>query len=180
MVVSVLKTPTIIRVTPAAQSTSIWSRDLLAIPALEDLSLNVDGTQILQLHHQARENVWHYGAREGGRTLRMDVFLPSKHLQAPKTFPSKNPSKNLVFTENPYRHLLRTLLRSVRLHDPFGVHPRHNHAAFAPFLGQWATHGVIAALAHAIYDAESKDIVVVEVGVPTDTTPLHRETERAP
>ena len=28
------------------------------------------------------------------------------------TLPSKNPSKNLVFTENPYRHLLRTLLRS--------------------------------------------------------------------
>ena len=29
-----------------------------------------------------------------------------------KTLPSKNPSKNLVFTENPYRRLLRTLLRS--------------------------------------------------------------------
>ena len=27
-----------------------------------------------------------------------------------KTLPSKNPSKNLVFTENPYRRLLRTLL----------------------------------------------------------------------
>ena len=29
--------------------------------------------------------------------------------------PSKNPSKNLVFTENPYRCLLRTLLRSTYL-----------------------------------------------------------------
>ena len=29
-----------------------------------------------------------------------------------KNPPSKNPSKNLVFTENPYRCLLRTLLRS--------------------------------------------------------------------
>ena len=29
-----------------------------------------------------------------------------------KKLPSKNPSKNLVFTENPYRRLLRTLLRS--------------------------------------------------------------------
>ena len=28
-----------------------------------------------------------------------------------KTIPSKNPSKNLVFTENPYRRLLRALLR---------------------------------------------------------------------
>ena len=44
-----------------------------------------------------------------------DVFLPSKHLLSAfyKTLPSKNPSKNLVFTENPYRHLLRTLLRTL-------------------------------------------------------------------
>ena len=53
------------------------------------------------------------------------------------TLPSKNPSKNLVFTEIPYRapsknpskkhllleNLLRTLLRSVPLHDPLGVRP---------------------------------------------------------
>ena len=49
------------------------------------------------------------------------------------TLPSKNPSKNLVFTENPLeapskkhlllKNLLRTLLRSVRLYDPLGVHP---------------------------------------------------------
>ena len=52
--------------------------------------------------------------------------------------PSKNPSKNLVFTQNLYRapsknpskkhllleNLLRTLLRSVRLHDPLGVRPK--------------------------------------------------------
>ena len=31
-----------------------------------------------------------------------------------ETLPSKNLSKNLVFTENPYRRLLRTLLRSER------------------------------------------------------------------
>ena len=57
------------------------------------------------------------GAREGGRTLRKDVFLPSKHLLSAfyKTLPTKNPSKNLVFTENPYRRLLRTLLRSTYL-----------------------------------------------------------------
>ena len=30
-----------------------------------------------------------------------------------KRLPSKNPSKNLVFTENPYRRLLRTLLSSI-------------------------------------------------------------------
>ena len=54
-----------------------------------------------------------------------------------KTLPSKNPSKNLVFTENPLQapsknpskkpllleNLLRTLLRSVQLHDPLRVHP---------------------------------------------------------
>ena len=45
-------------------------------------------------------------------TLGKDVFLPSKNLLSAfyKTLPSKNPSKNLVFTENPYRRLLRTLL----------------------------------------------------------------------
>ena len=67
------------------------------------------------------------------------MFLPSKHLLSAfyKTLPSKNPSKNLVFTlkkplqapsKNPSKkhllleNLLRTLLRSVRLHDPLGVH----------------------------------------------------------
>ena len=47
-------------------------------------------------------------------TLRNDVFLPSKHLLCAfyETLPSKNPPKNLVFTDNPYRRLLRTLLRS--------------------------------------------------------------------
>ena len=50
------------------------------------------------------------GVREGGRTLRKDVFLPSKHLLSTfrllsafyETLPSKNPSRNLVF-------LLKTL-----------------------------------------------------------------------
>ena len=54
------------------------------------------------------------------------MFLPSKPLLSAfyKTLPSKNPSKNLVFTEKtPYKRLLRTLPRSVRLHDPLGVHP---------------------------------------------------------
>ena len=68
------------------------------------------------------------------------MFLPSKHLLSAfyETLPSKNPSKNLVFTENPQqapyknpskkhlllKNLLRFLLRSVRLHDPLGVHRR--------------------------------------------------------
>ena len=45
---------------------------------------------------------------KGGRTLRKDVFLPSKRLLSAfyTTLPSKHPSKNLVFTENPYRRLL--------------------------------------------------------------------------
>ena len=76
--------------------------------------------------------------RRGTCTLRKDVFLPSKHLPSVfyKTHPSENPSKNLVFTENPLQapsknpskkhllleNLLRTLLRSVLLHDPLGVH----------------------------------------------------------
>ena len=66
-------------------------------------------------------------------------FLPSKHLLSAfyETLLSKNPSKNVVSTENPYRrllripskkrllleNLLRTLLRNVRLHDALGVHP---------------------------------------------------------
>ena len=46
----------------------------------------------------------HTGACEGGRTLRKDVFLPSKHLLGAfyKTLPSKNPSKNLVFAKKPF------------------------------------------------------------------------------
>ena len=47
---------------------------------------------------------------------------PSKNLclhQRPLQAPSKNPSKKHLLLEN----LLRTLLRSVRLHDPLGVHP---------------------------------------------------------
>ena len=47
-----------------------------------------------------------FGCPRRGRTLREDVFLPLKHLLRNlsafyKTLPSKNPSKNLVFTENP-------------------------------------------------------------------------------
>ena len=44
--------------------------------------------------------------------------------------PSKNPSKKVVPLEN----LLRTLLRSVRLHDPLGVRPSNGnlHAHFLP------------------------------------------------
>ena len=51
--------------------------------------------------------------RRGSGTLRKDVFLPSKHLLGAfyKKLPSKNPSKKLVFAENPYRRLLRTLLK---------------------------------------------------------------------
>ena len=60
-----------------------------------------------------RLTLFRQGAREGGRTLRMDVFLPSKTL----------PSKNLVFTENPYRCLLRTL----------GVHPTTKTYCFSCF-----------------------------------------------
>ena len=47
--------------------------------------------------------LWSWGARQGGRTLRKDVFLPSKHLLSAfyKTLPSKNPSKNLLSTETP-------------------------------------------------------------------------------
>ena len=76
-----------------------------------------------------------FSKEQGGRTLRNDVFPPSKHLLSAfyKTLPAKNPSKNLIFTENLCRRLLRTLhlllenllrtfLRSVLLHDPLGVH----------------------------------------------------------
>ena len=58
-----------------------------------------------------------WGEREGGRTLRKDVFLPSKHLLSAfyETLPSKNPSKNLVLLKTPYRRLLRSLLRSTYL-----------------------------------------------------------------
>ena len=44
----------------------------------------------------------------------VSAFRSSKHLLSAfyKTLPSKNPSKNLVVTEKPYRRLLRTLLRS--------------------------------------------------------------------
>ena len=79
----------------------------------------------------------HFLAREGGNTLWKDVSLPSKHLLSAfyKTLPSKIPSKNLVFTENPLQapsknpskkhslleNLLTTLPRSVLLHDP--LHP---------------------------------------------------------
>ena len=75
-----------------------------------------------------------------GRTLRKDVFQPSKHLLGAfyKTLPSKNPSKNLVFTENPNRTpsknpskkqlLFREPSKNpsksrVLSHDPLGVHP---------------------------------------------------------
>ena len=61
-------------------------------------------------------NCQYQGAREGGRSLRKDVFLPSKHFLSGfyKTLPSKNPSNklSLVYNEDPYRRLLRTLLRS--------------------------------------------------------------------
>ena len=49
-----------------------------------------------------------------------------------KTLPSKNPSENLVFPENPYRRLLRTLLRSVLLHDLLGVHPKSEGKKYTP------------------------------------------------
>ena len=83
--------------------------------------------------------VFSWGACEGGRALRKGVFLPSKHLLSTfyNTPPSKNPSKNLCLYSNPYKapsknpsgkhllleNLLRTLLRSMRLHDPLAVCP---------------------------------------------------------
>ena len=89
--------------------------------------------------HVVRWQFW--GAREGGRTLRKGVFLPSKRLLSAFYItppPSKNPSKNPCLCWNPYKvpsknpskkalplkNLLRTLLRSVRLHDPLGVRPK--------------------------------------------------------
>ena len=96
------------------------------------------------------------GARDGGRTLRKDVFLPSKHLLSAfyETLPSKNPSKNLIFAENPLqspskspskkhlvlKNLLRTLLRSVRLHDPLGVHPNLARSATSFSIGGFFFH----------------------------------------
>ena len=79
-------------------------------------------------------------AREEDRTLRKDVFLPPKHLISAfyEMLLAKSPSRNLVFTENPYRRLLKppfsealALKESfknpsksrVLLHDPLGVHP---------------------------------------------------------
>ena len=48
-----------------------------------------------------RRSFGHYykvGCTRGGRTLRKDVFLPSKHFLSAfyKTLPFKNPSKNLL------------------------------------------------------------------------------------
>ena len=40
--------------------------------------------------------------------------------------PSKNPSKKALPLKSP----LRTLLRSVRLHDPLGVHPTQEQVTF--------------------------------------------------
>ena len=73
-------------------------------------------TQLLQEkadHPSSLDSYLHGVHAKGGRTLQKDVFLPCKHLLSAfyKTLPSKNPSKNLVFTEkNPYKRLLRTLL----------------------------------------------------------------------
>ena len=49
---------------------------------------NLDSHSLLRVH------------AKGGRTLRKDVFLPSKHLLS--AFYKTLPSKNLVFTESPY------------------------------------------------------------------------------
>ena len=65
-------------------------------------------------------------------------LLSAFYKTLPSKSPYKNPSKNPVFTEKPLQapsknpskkhllleNLLRTLLRSVRLHDPLGVHPQ--------------------------------------------------------
>ena len=42
----------------------------------------------------------------------MDTTLSSDSKRLLNKLASKNPSKNLLFTENPYRRLLRNLLRS--------------------------------------------------------------------
>ena len=52
--------------------------------------------------------------RTRGRTLQKGVFLPSKHFLCPP-----EPFQEALPLKNP----LRTLLRSVLLHDPLGVHP---------------------------------------------------------
>ena len=90
------------------------------------------------------------------------MFLPSKHLLSAfyKKLPSNNPSKNLVFTENPLQvpsknpskkhllleNLLRTLLRSVRLHDPLGVHPSNTVLVEATFQGETIMHQAVVAI----------------------------------
>ena len=78
------------------------------------------------------------------------MLLPSKHLLSAffKTLPSKNPTKNQAClyrkplqapSKNPSKkhllleNLLRTLLRSVRLHDLLGVHPT---SMFREFCGR--------------------------------------------
>ena len=47
------------------------------------------------------------------------LLRTSVSIENPYKAPSKNPSKKHLLVEN----LLRTLLRSVRLHDPLGVRP---------------------------------------------------------
>ena len=70
------------------------------------------------------------GAHEGGRICERTCFCllstfsksPSKNVvstENPLKAPSENPSKKHLLLEN----LLRTLQRSVSLHDPLGVHP---------------------------------------------------------
>ena len=77
------------------------------------------------------------GAREGAELCERTCFCLLSTFY--ETLPSKNPSKNLVFTfrwkplqapsKNPskkhllLKSLLRNLLRRVRLHGPLGVHP---------------------------------------------------------
>ena len=55
-----------------------------------------------------RDGEFIQGAREVGRTLQKDVFLPSKHLA-------------FISADNPYKEPSRILLRSVLLHDPLAV-----------------------------------------------------------
>ena len=78
------------------------------------------------------------GCTRKGSYSAKGVFLPCSLLSAfYNSPPSKNPSKNLCLYWNPYQapsknpskkpllveNLLRTLLRSVWLHDPLGVRP---------------------------------------------------------
>ena len=60
------------------------------------------------------------GCTRRGSYSAKSVFLPSKHLLSAfyKTLTSKNPSKSLVFTEDPYWRLLRTLLRRFAVREP--------------------------------------------------------------